>query len=335
MPKLVLCFVLLAAGAGWAFNHGQDLADFEAYEAKYAKIYPTTSARSFANYYFIYNRNQVTQNNAQADRNRTTYREAVNQFSDIRLVQFAALLPKAVFPTVSNAVTPVATQAPAAEYDIVADLGLTITVEDQGVNCSSSWAYAAAKAVEIMNAVGSGNLSPQSLSAQQLIDCAGMGAGCSTQAPQSAFDYLTQYSLLYPSEDYPNTPALKQQGMCLPAPSVGVGVQLTSYSVLADGDDTALMRYVSNDIPVVVEYNPATFGFMQYSSGVYQPPTKAATAASSQFLLVVGYGFDAATNLNYWKCLNSFGTGWGEQGYIRIVRSASQPIAKNAIFPNS
>ncbi|BFG04222.1 zingipain-2 [Drosophila madeirensis] len=336
MLKLVLCFVLLtSAGGGWAFNHGQDLADFEAYVAQYTKVYPTASARSFANYYFIYNRNQVNQHNAQADRNVTTYREAVNQFSDIRLVQFAALLPKAIYPTVSNAVTPVATQAPAAEYDIVTDLGITVTVEDQGVNCSSSWAYAATKAVEIMNAVGTGNQAPQSLSAQQLIDCAGMGAGCSTQAPQSAFDYLTQYSELYSTEDYPNNISLKQQGMCLPPPPVAVGVKLTSYSVIAENDDTALMRYVSNDIPVVVEYNPATFGFMQYSSGVYQPATRAGQATSSQFLVVVGYGFDAATNLNYWRCLNSFGPGWGEQGYIRIVRSASQPIAKKAIFPNS
>ncbi|XP_022232933.2 zingipain-2 [Drosophila obscura] len=336
MHKLVLCFVLLVVvGGGWAFNHGQDLTDFEAYKTKYGKTYLTTSANSFANYYFIYNRNQVNQHNAQADRNITTYREAVNQFSDIRLVQFAALLPKAVYPTVSNAVPPVATQPAAVEYDILTDLGITVTVEDQGVNCSSSWAYAAAKAVEIMNAVGTVSTMPQSLSAQQLIDCAGMGVGCSTQVPQSAFDYLTQYSLLYPTVDYPNNISLKQQGMCQPPPSVAVGVQLTSYSVVPDGDDTALMRYVSNDIPVVVEYNPATFGFMQYSSGVYQPPTKAAKAASSQFLVVVGYGFDADTNLNYWRCLNSFGTGWGEQGYIRIVRSASQPITKNAIFPNS
>ncbi|KAH8254528.1 hypothetical protein KR032_010640 [Drosophila birchii] len=337
MFKLLLCCLLLAAGGGWAFNHGQDLVDFNAYATTFNKSYVSASARNFANYYYIYNRNQVAQHNAQADRNRSSYREAVNQFSDIRLIQFAALLPKAVQLTTTQASDPPTTQVASTTYDIISDFGLTIMVEDQGQNCSSSWAYATAKAVEILNAVQSANAAPASLSAQQLIDCAGMGTGCTTQEPQAALDYLTQLteSYLYPEADYRNDNISKTSGMCQPASSVAVGVRLANYSTIADNDDDAVMLYVSNGFPVIVEYNPATFGFMQYSSGVYVQDTSALTnPRSSQFLVVVGYDHDADTNLDYWRCLNSFGTRWGEDGYIRIVRRANQPIAKNAIFPS-
>ncbi|EDW90575.1 zingipain-1 [Drosophila yakuba] len=336
--KLLLCCLLLTTQSGWAFNHGQDLVDFQTYEDDFNKTYASTSARNFANYYFIYNRNQVAQHNAQADRNRTSFREAINQFSDIRLIQFAALLPKAVSTVTSAASDPPTSQAAAATFDIITDFGLTVAVEDQGVNCSSSWAYATAKAVEIMNAVQTANPLPSSLSAQQLLDCAGMGTGCSTQTPLAALNYLTQLTdaYLYPEVDYPNNNTLKTPGMCQPPSSVSVGVKLASYSTVADNDDAAVMRYVSNGFPVIVEYNPATFGFMQYSSGVYVQETRALTnPKSSQFLVVVGYDHDVDSNLDYWRCLNSFGETWGEQGYIRIVRRSNQPIAKNAVFPSA
>jgi len=31
----------------------------------------------------------------------------------------------------------------------------------------------------------------------------------------------------------------------------------------------------------------------------------------NQGMLIVGYGFDSASNLTYWKLKNSLGTSWG------------------------
>ncbi|XP_068146406.1 uncharacterized protein [Drosophila tropicalis] len=331
MLKLVFCLVCFVVG-GYGYT-AQDIADFNNFIIDFNKIYATTTDRNNANFYFIYNRNQATAQNNKADRNTSSSRQAVNQFSDIRLIHFAALLPKSVYPSLSYASTPAETQDALPEVDIISDIGLNITVEDQGVSCSSSWAYATAKAVEILNALQTGNLSPQSLSAQELIDCTSMGTGCTTQVRQVGFEYLTQYStILSPVDTYPNTNTATNQGFCLPTQITG-DVRLATYATISDGDDDSLKRFVSNNIPVVVEINPATFGFMQYSSGVYVPTTPKAT--SSQFLVVVGYGYDANSGLDYWNCLNSFGTTWGENGYIRIVRSTKYPLAKNAIFPNT
>ncbi|XP_034477502.1 ervatamin-B [Drosophila innubila] len=333
MLKLWLCCALFTGA--YAFNHGSDLDDFKEYMNEFEKNYANPTEQNAANYYFNYHTKLIAQQNALEDRKASTYRVKINKFSDIRLITFAARLPQAVYPAKSNDKKPIETENTIAdEIDILAEYGINVTAQDQGTLCSGSWAYAAAKALQILNALPS-DKEPMEYSAQHLIDCVGMSTSCTTQVPQQAFDYLTQVddATLLTDIEYP-THENSVQGMCTPPALPSGGVKLATYSKIRDGDDESVKRFVSNSIPVIVEYNPATFGFMHYSSGVYVPPARA-RAASSQFLVVVGYGHDAATKLDYWLCLNSFGTQWGEDGFIKIVRSDKQPIAKGAIFPNT
>ena len=65
--------------------------------------------------------------------------------------------------------------------------------------------------------------------------------------------------------------------------------------------------------PISVAIHAMFPEFQHYASGVFTAPCPADETDHS--VLLVGY------DKEYWIVKNSFGTGWGEEGYIRIARS--------------
>lgn len=297
----------------------------------YNKDYPLTGAAdALAQYYYAYNKRLIDNHNALYARGQKTFKLKVNQFTDMRLVHFNALFPVAKPLNETNASAAPETIPAPDSYDPMKNFGFMFNVEDQGTKCNSGWAYAAVKAIEILQATQTGSVNPQPLSAQNIIDCAGGVRSCKNQVPQTAYDYLTQYGMdLLTESEYNNNNTLSESGMCVPRGDVVVN--LAQYSTIADGDDESLKAYVAAGFPVVVEFNPATFEFMHYDEGVFQPPVTRNRA--SHFMVVIGYDTDTTTGLDYWILQNSFDTTWGEMGLIRVQRTSTFKLAKNAIFP--
>lgn len=69
---------------------------------------------------------------------------------------------------------------------------------------------------------------------------------------------------------------------------------------------------------MTVGVDGSLFSFLSYSSGVYNDPD--CSNDLNHAMLLVGFGTDNVTGLDYWLLRNSYGESWGENGYIRMTR---------------
>ncbi|XP_055855898.1 uncharacterized protein LOC129919089 [Episyrphus balteatus] len=330
MRRVFLVFLLILAIAKSSGFFVQD-SEWDNYKAKFGKTYRDLFEETFSRLCYGFNKFEIQNHNDRYKRGIESYRVEVNQFSDLKFVNFVGMFP----PTTdiqSNAVPfTVLNTPPQSSFSYTAQ-GFTSPVQNQGIVCNGGWAYATATTIQIFYASISGNLNSELLSAQNLIDCAGEATSCSKQVPQTAFDYLTKMNQkLYPESEYRNNPT-RTQGMCVLPVASTAGKTLRSYSSIEDGNDDMLKSAVNFFAPVVIKINPANFGFMHYKEGLYTQPRPTRNAAL--YVTVVGYGIDEKTKKNYWLVQNSFGSTWGEAGMMRIEMNSAKPIARSGVFPS-
>merc|ERR1712226_85607 len=89
------------------------------------------------------------------------------------------------------------------------------------------------------------------------------------------------------------------------------GVRISGYVGLAKTEAALLTGLQTQAVSVIVYADSA---FQRYSSGVINAPT---TCNLNHAVLATGYSSD------YIKIKNSWGTSWGEAGYIRVKRTTS------------
>lgn len=180
-------------------------------------------------------------------------------------------------------------------------------------NCNWGWSFAASKAVEIFLYNNLRGRYTILLSPQQFIDCLPCEV-CKKGLPHTAFQYLTEdHQNLFPENTYKYT-GIKSK--CAPKlehyPESG---SLKGFSILPDNASEADIKSVLYHLkaPVAFEINPNHDNFMNYKKGIYTTPAYS-SFTGSHFMVIVGYD----SKLHFWKVLNSFGSGWGEKGFIRI-----------------
>jgi len=196
-----------------------------------------------------------------------------------------------------------------SSVDWVAD-GAVTSVKNQG-QCGSCWTFSATGALEGAYYLSSGTL--EDLSMQQIVDCDTGGNGCSGGLMDQAFTWIKSNGGLCSLDSYPYTSSGGTAGTCESSCSVVSGTKVDSYTDV-DSTETALMAAVSKQpVSIAIEADQSSFQF--YSSGVL---TSTCGNNLDHGVLLVGYGEDSGTK--YWKVKNSWGTGWGEEGYIRLER---------------
>ena len=135
------------------------------------------------------------------------------------------------------------------------------------------------------------------MSPQQLLDCT-LGyrnAGCKGGFMSNCYKYLAQNKLMR-SSDYPYE---VQVGTCRYQESKGI-TKVPSYTEVPKKSPRALMEAVARQ-PVSIGISALCSSMMLYKGGVL---TRSCGTYLNHAVLLVGYGKDSASGLEYWLIKN-------------------------------
>ncbi|XP_077320362.1 cathepsin K-like [Lithobates pipiens] len=202
--------------------------------------------------------------------------------------------------------------------------GCVTDVKNQG-GCHSCWAFSATGAVECQVKLKTGKL--QSLSAQELVDCNKAKHGCKGGRLEVAFSYIVEKGIALES----SYPYVGKEGTCFTAPKAA---KCVGCETLPTVNELELQQVVGTVGPVSVAIDSSLTSFRLYKSGVYYD-CNCRSNITDHAVLAVGYGTE--NGADYWLLKNSWGTGFGEQGYIKMARNRCNHcgITNNCVYPIS
>jgi len=307
-------------------NNG--LGQFDLFIHQYHKSYPNRSEYlKRANIYFD-NLRYIEFQNKQGH----SYSLGMNQFGDVTWDEFHNSYLGYAGNTRDYNTYRVARHMPLHTYTIVNTprdsidwraQGLVTNIKDQG-QCGSCWAFSAVATMEGAQARKTGNLT--SLSEQDLVDCVPDCYGCGGGWPFRAIDWVINGTVPN-STTYQNSsndsnismidtessyPYVGTDGNCLYNVS-GRGANITGLVEIPQGNVALLQDALLTVGPISVAIDVES-DFQFYKSGFFE--TKACSDTElDHAVTAIGFG-KTADGRRYYIIKNSWGTSWGEDGYI-------------------
>lgn len=169
-----------------------------------------------------------------------------------------------------------------------------------------------------------------SLSEQELVDCDVISGnqGCNGGFMYKAFQFIKKTGLTTERE----YPYRGMEAVCNKQKVRYNSVAISGYEKVPANDEKSLKAAVANQ-PVSVAIDAGGYDFQFYSGGVF---SGICGKQLNHGVTAVGYG--EARNKTYWLVKNSWGTDWGESGYVRMKRDSRDKrgtcgIAMEASYP--
>jgi len=202
--------------------------------------------------------------------------------------------------------------------------GAVTPIKNQG-QCGSCWAFSTTGNVEGQYFLAGNKL--VGLSEQNLVDCdhecmiyegqKSCDSGCDGGLMPNAFHYIVKNKGIDTENSYPYV-AFDQT--CAFNPQ-NVGATIKNWTMISQ-NETQMAAYMYANGPISIAADAEEWQF--YVGGVFEGPCG---TSLDHGILIVGYGQEIdylGFEINYWWVKNSWGTDWGIDGYLMIIRGVGE-----------
>ncbi|MCJ8739799.1 hypothetical protein PDJAM_G00051420 [Pangasius djambal] len=192
--------------------------------------------------------------------------------------------------------------------------------------CGSCYSFATMGMLESRIRVQTNNTQQPVFSPQQVVSCSQYSQGCDGGFPYLIGKYVQDFGIVE-EKCFPYTGKDSPCSVSADCPRNYVSDYHYVGGFYGACNEAAMMAELVRDGPMGVAFEVYS-DFMHYKEGIYHHTGLRDSInpfeLTNHAVLLVGYGRSQETGEKYWIVKNSWGTGWGEDGYFRIRRGSDE-----------